>query len=111
MVTYTEIDVKLQQLLDITSERIVEVNEKKLINFSNMELLNIEMTVKYGMDGSTGNSEYNQKFENDDGSKSDASIFMSSFVPIKAETNNNFFFSNPRTSSTRLCRHTYSICS
>lgn len=105
MVTDTEIDVKLQQLLDITSERIVEVNEKKLINFSNMELLNIEMTVKYGMDGSTGNSEYNQKFENDDGSKSDASIFMSSFVPIKAETNNNFFFfSNPRTSSTRLCR-------
>lgn len=83
-VTDTEIDVKLQNLLDLTSERIVEVNKEKLNNFTDEELLKIEMIVKYGMDGSTGNSEYHQKFENDDGSKSDSSIFMSSLVSIKA---------------------------
>lgn len=103
-VTDTEIDVKLQQLLDITAARIIEANESKLANFTDEELLNIEMIVKYGMDGSTGNPQYHQKFENDDGSKSDASIFMSSLVPIKAGTKNKVLFQNPRPSSTRLCR-------
>lgn len=42
--------------------------------------------------------------ENDDGSKSDASIFMSSLVPIKAVSKKKVLFQNPRPSSTRLCR-------
>lgn len=100
----TEIEINLQQLLNLTSERIVEVVEEKLNNFTDAELLDIEMTIKYGMDGSTGNSEFNQVFENDDGSKTDSSIFMSALVPIKAAWKEKVLFQNPRPSSTRLCR-------
>lgn len=56
VISETEIEIKLQHLLDITSERIFVVNEDKLINFTDAELLDIQMTYKYGMDGSTGNA-------------------------------------------------------
>lgn len=91
-------------MLDLTSERIIAVHEDMLINFTDAELLDIQMTFKYGMDGSTGNAEYNQVFDNDDGTKSDASLVMSCLVPIKATSKEKVLFQNPRPSSTRLCR-------
>ncbi|XP_058446016.1 uncharacterized protein LOC131427109 [Malaya genurostris] len=103
-VTDTEVDINLQALLDHTSKRIVEANAEKLETFSDEELMNIILTVKWGMDGSTGNSEYNQVFENDNGLLTDASVFITSMVPIEARSIKKVFFQNPRPSSTRLCR-------
>ena len=45
------------------------------------------------MDGCSGNAEFNQKFEDDDGTKSDANIFITSLVLILAEANGKIFFS------------------
>lgn len=97
-------EVRLQKLLDHTSKRIIDANEEVLDDFTDEELLNITLTVKWGMDGCTGNSEYNKKFENDDGSKNDGSVFITSLVPILAEANAKVFFRNTHPSSTRLCR-------
>lgn len=84
-------EIKLQALLDHTSSRIVQATENNLSNFSDEELLEMVLTLKWGMDGSTGNSEYNQMFKDDDGTKTDASIFITSLVPIEAKSNGKFF--------------------
>lgn len=60
--------------------------------------------MKWGFDGSSGHAEYKQKFEKDAGDSNDANMFITSLVPINAETNGKMLFQNPRPSSTRYCR-------
>ena len=112
VISETEIKIKLQHLLDLTAERIIEVNEGKLINLTDAEFLYMEMTVEYGISHPFGNPEYNQIFENDDGTKTEASIFMSSLVSIRAASKQHVLFQNPRPSSTlKHFRKTRNLCS
>ena len=106
-VTISETDMKitLQALLDHTAERIIYSLADSLEKFSNDELNNVVLFVKYGCDGSSGYSEFNQRYSNDtDGTKSDSHIFVTSIVPIKATTENKILFQNPKPSSVRFCR-------
>lgn len=103
-ITETNMEIKLQALLNHTVERIMLTKGDILNNFSDEELLNLVFTLKYGYDGSGDHAQYKQKFENDDGAASDTQLFATSVVPIKIEVNGKTLFENPRPSSTRLCR-------
>lgn len=100
----TNIEIKLQALLDHTVERIMLTTKDIIPNFSDEELLNLVCTVKYGYDGSGDHAVYKQKFTNDDGAATDSQIFATSIVPISIVVNEKIVFQNPRPSSTRFCR-------
>lgn len=74
-----------------------------LVNENN--ILNLTLTCKWGFDGSSGQSEYKQRFQ--DVSLSDCSIFFTSLVPIRlnlSAKSDVIIWQNCRTSSTRFCR-------
>lgn len=103
-----EAQVKLQALLDHTVSRIVLYQIEVLKSLSTEILSNLTLIGKWGCDGSSGHSEYKQKFKNE--AFSDASIFFTSFVPLQLVyvdivTNNTIVvWKNPRPSSPRFCR-------
>ncbi|CAI6354072.1 unnamed protein product [Macrosiphum euphorbiae] len=70
------------------------------------------MLYKWGCDGSSGQSQYRQHF-NDDSSTTDQAMFMFSIVPLElrshsevSDIKNNYevIWSNPSPSSTKFCR-------
>lgn len=103
-ITETNMEIKLQALLDHTVERIILTKENIINNFSDEDLQNLLFTVKYGYDGSGDHAEYKQIFSNDDGTASDSHIFATSIVPINIVVGGKILFENPRPSSTRFCR-------
>lgn len=64
---------------------------------------NLVLIGKWGLDGSTGYSEYKQKFSNND--LDDKSLFVTSYVPLQliSKSGNKIIWKNPRPSSTRYC--------
>lgn len=108
VITETDAIVKLQALLDHTADRIVKLQEKTL-NFLKKycEVINLKLIVKWGCDGSSGMSNYKQKFTKSSDTISDPSIFVTSLVPVRlvlACDNNIVLWNNPRSSSSRFCR-------
>lgn len=103
-ISETNMEIKLQALLDHTAERIIMTKEEIMANFSDEDLQNLVLTVKYGFDGSGDHAQYKQTFSNDDGTSSDSQIFATSIVPIKIVANGKILFENPRPSSTKFCR-------
>lgn len=72
--TETEAKVTLQNLVDTTVERI-------LINIADLNsTCDIIATHKWGMDGSSGHSEFKQRFM--DPKNSDSTVFCTNLVPI-----------------------------
>jgi hypothetical protein len=66
----------------------------------------IVLVSKWGFDGSTGHSEYKQRFS---GEYSDSDLFLTSLVPIQLFTSSSteekiVLWQNPCPSSTRYCR-------
>lgn len=97
--------IPLQNLLDHTAKRICQISDVCEINFS---ATNLEMLYKWGCDGSSGQSQYRQNF-NDDSSITDQSVFMFSIVPLElryytVENNYDVIWINPSPSSTKYCR-------
>ncbi|CAH0558999.1 unnamed protein product [Brassicogethes aeneus] len=101
-ITTTEMgsEIGLQSLLDHTSKRLLESVEYDA-NFGNRDL---ELMVKWGCDGASGQGEYKQKFLSSS-TATDSSVFMISMVPIllKNEVNTKVW-ENPQPSSTKYCR-------
>jgi len=66
----------------------------------------LRFLAKWGCDGASGYSKYNQSFS--DKALSDESIFMISMVPLKLEIKTSFgwkvVWKNERPSSTKFCR-------
>lgn len=95
--------VGLQSLLNHTIERLCETDEvKNNIESTDTEL---ELISKYGMDGSSGQSQYKQIFRNENGEiQSDASVMMTSIVPLQLKSKEKIIWENPLPSSTRYCR-------
>jgi len=104
-ITEEQAGVPLQSLLNHTCERLIEV-QKDVLTYVAKSRNTIKLTLfcKYGFDGTSGQSEYKQRFQNI--STSDSSIFFTSFVPIKLVNNedNSVVWQNSRPSSTRFCR-------
>lgn len=60
------------------------------------------MFTKWGFDGSSGHSSYKQAFHGSDAS--DASVFITSIVPLRLVYGEIIIWQNPRPGSTRYCR-------
>lgn len=101
-VTEMAATVRLQNLLDHTAKQIMATKSvEELQNHQGKELVLIS---KWGMDGSSGHSQYKQGFQ-DNKDATDSSLFSIALVPINlADGNNNKVWENPRPSSTRYCR-------
>jgi len=108
-VTECSAEVKLQALLNHTTERILLTQMDVIKSLSSEKVRNFNLICKWGCDGTSGQSRYKQKFTND-GSKSDDNIFFTSIVPLQListnqETNATLIvWKNPRPSSPRFCR-------
>ncbi|KAE9522334.1 hypothetical protein AGLY_017280, partial [Aphis glycines] len=101
--------IPLQDLLDHTTNRIFQVPEVCKISLNSTKL---EMLYKWGCDGSSGQSQYRQNF-NDDSLITDETMFMFSIVPLElrshsevndVENNYEVIWTNPSPSSTKFCR-------
>lgn len=104
----TSAEVELQSLLNHTANRILKVSND-IIEILNPEMLrDVRLILKWGFDGSSGHSEYKQRFA--DKNSSDATILLTSLVPLRmiaVSKNSNeeeIVWANPRPSSPRFCR-------
>lgn len=107
IVTESSAEIELQSLLDHTTTRILESQSDVL---SNVDISKEFVLVgKWGFDGSTGHSEYKQKFS-DSSIEDDGSLFVTSYCPLQLICKSNtsdpdqIVWKNPRPSSTRYCR-------
>lgn len=104
-ITETSAEVTLQNLLDHTTKRI-------FLTKLNLEIHNIKehglvLHSKWGCDGASGQSEFKQKFSDQNPNFSDANLFMTSVVPLEMTLANGYsvkIWTNTRPSSTRFCR-------
>ncbi|KAL4097259.1 hypothetical protein QTP88_022062 [Uroleucon formosanum] len=109
--------IPLQQLLDHTTRRLCEILDFFQYNntFKNSEnCCEVEFIFKWGCDGSSGHSEYQQAFsgneiEMESNVFNNTSVFMFCLVPLKLilHTNlneNNILWLNTKPSSTSYCR-------
>lgn len=106
-VSESEAEVELQSLLDHTASRILEL-QSDVTNNLDESCKQLTLIGKWGFDGSSGQSEYKQKFENNN--LEDSSLFVTSYVPLQLilksnnEEEHKIIWKNPRPSSTRYCR-------
>lgn len=105
-VTESSAEINLQSLLDHTSNRIVE---SQMPVFDSLPESEKEFVLigKWGFDGSTGHSEYKQKFS--DSEIDDSSLFVTSYVPLQLICKSNtsdepIIWKNPRHFLSRWCR-------
>lgn len=103
-------EVKLQALLDHTVQRILLVQTDVICSLVD-DVYDMDLICKWGCDGTSGQSTFKQKFEDDDqGSKTDENIFFVSIVPLqllcfkKSTLKEIVIWKNPRPSSPRFCR-------
>lgn len=100
LVTDSIVEVGLQTLLNNTACSIMKiVNDEQILSENELTL-----KCKWGFDGSSGHSLYKQKFS--DSHSSDASLFVTAFVPLQLIDYNtgNILWINRRASSTFFCR-------
>lgn len=103
-VTATCAEINLQCLMDHTIQRLSIYLEEVLSTLNEIERKSLTIIYKWGCDGSQ-QARYKQKFSED--AESDASIFLSSFVPLQiicGKENNKVLWQNPTPSSPRFCR-------
>ncbi|KAL4088601.1 hypothetical protein QTP88_015577 [Uroleucon formosanum] len=104
-ITESYCKIPLQSLLDHTTNRILKISSICNKNL-NAEL---EMVYKWGCDGSSGQSQYKQKF-NDSSTSTDQTMFMFSLVPLELRcfpirnNDSDIIWQNPVPSSTKFCR-------
>jgi len=105
-ITVTEIytQIKLQALLDLTTQRLL-----KACNIERHELQNLILICKSGFDGANGQSLYKQKFteisnHNDCSKPTDSSIFMTCLVSLRLVNSQSVLWENAQPSSTKYCR-------
>lgn len=98
-ISETSATVKLQALLDHTTERIfLTKSESDLDSMGDQFVL----LSKWGCDGSSGHNTFKQSFENE--GATDANMFLISLVPLRLTDTKSLVWDNPRPSSTRFCR-------
>ncbi|XP_024875226.1 uncharacterized protein LOC112456728 [Temnothorax curvispinosus] len=107
-ITETSAEVKLQALLNHTAERILLVQNDVIKSLLQETVKHMNLICKWGCDGSSGQSEYKQKFANEN--SSDEHVFLTSLVPLQLlfvdckSDSKIVIWKNPRPSSPRFCR-------
>ncbi|KYN10861.1 hypothetical protein ALC57_16988 [Trachymyrmex cornetzi] len=79
-ITESSAEVRVQALLDHTVQRILFLQTDVIKSLDQENVRHMDFISKWGCDGSSGQSEYKQKFIDD--SKSDANVFFTSVVPL-----------------------------
>lgn len=99
----------LQALLDHTAYRLLLLQEEVIetLKVTNNKIT-VKLQVKWGSDGSSDQSQFNQKYvestESTD-ANSDASLFATTLVPLRMTTNcRKIIWNNATPSSSRWCR-------
>lgn len=109
-VTETSASVTLQELLNHTVERILSSQCDVIKSLPCNRTYEFQLISKWGCDGTSGQSRFKQIFQNDNGTQSDANMFVTSLVPLQLischENDSKSFvlWKNPRPSSPRFCR-------
>ncbi|CAB3239315.1 unnamed protein product [Arctia plantaginis] len=106
-VTDTYAEIKLQALLNLTSQRICEVQQDVIEQHCTSECSKkLRLISKWGCDGSSAQSRYKQRISGEGLECSDEHMFSVSLVPLRLiqEDSNNIIWQNPRPNSTRFCR-------
>lgn len=98
--------VPLQSLLDHTTTRLIEVCKSVLCSVNPSSLANVELIVKWGFDGSSGQSQYKQRSHIE---YKDSDLFNTWIVPLQLQTISEtkqplILWKNPHPSSVRYCR-------
>ncbi|KYN09488.1 hypothetical protein ALC57_18393 [Trachymyrmex cornetzi] len=108
IITEKSAEVRLQSLLDHTVSRLANVCRPVLDSINPLLLQRTELLLKWGFDGSSGQSQYQQKFfENVE--FSDNNLFATWLVPLQLQTLSDdgqllILWRNNQPSSKRLCR-------
>lgn len=82
-ITETSSAVKLQSLLNHTCARILHVQRDFIQKLSSDTSDKLNLIVKWGFDGSSGQREYKQKFS--DENSSDSNVLLTSLVPLQLD--------------------------
>lgn len=107
-ITESKAEVQLQALLDHTVQRIILLQREVISSIADENVKKMSLICKWGCDGSSGQSAYKQRFEDD--SISDSNVFFTSVVPLQlvsVDRKSNakiVIWKNPRPSSPRFCR-------
>ncbi|CAL4199952.1 unnamed protein product [Meganyctiphanes norvegica] len=105
-VNQTVAEVPLQSLLNHTAERLLNL-KKELIKTIKPEVgrLKLNLSVKWGYDGSTGSTEWRQRFMTDSiRDSNDADLFCTALVPLSLKNPDTLLWENPTPSNVRFCR-------
>lgn len=106
-ITEASAEVRLQDLLNHTSNLLIQLQKSVLLRLTDKQLKNLVLVVKWGYDGSTGHSQYKQRYEAT--GSGDGDLFLTSLVPLQLYFEQPgkekiIVWQNPRPSSTRFCR-------
>ena len=92
--------VELQPLLDHTAARLLQLQEPVLEVLTEGGPIQLVLHCKWGMDGSSGHSQYKQA-----GVRQDDQMFVTTLVPLQLQTEHGtVVWRNATPSSTRFCR-------
>lgn len=100
-ITDNQAEIKLEALLHLTAKRLCQLQEEVLNSFASNRLT---LICKWGLDGSSGQSNYRQLTREN---ISDSSVFIILLVPLQLRDNKDdtkILWQNPVPSSTRFCR-------
>lgn len=103
-ITETEARVNLQSSVNHLVERLLKSPHIVLsTEFSRQKKCNLELEIKYGCDGASGQSTFDQKFS--DSNSSDESIFTVSMVPLclRVTDTKEVIWMNPHPGSPKRC--------
>lgn len=98
-VTETSASVPLQDLLDHTISRIIQYRQEEISSIECSDELTL--IVSWGFDGSTGQSQYNQKGIE---AQSDSSLFAATLIPLRLIQKSKILWVNATPASVRFCR-------
>ena len=107
-VTESEARVNLQSLVNITINRTLESRKSVLTVAESKNITEWNAVFKYGMDGTTGQSRYKQKFDNPE--LNDSSFFVASCVLLRIQATQQdsstpvVLYKNPHPSSSTCFR-------
>ena len=92
--------VDLQSLLDHTAARLLQLQKPVLEGLTDAPPIPLTLYCKWGMDGSSGHSQYKQA-----GVRHDDQMFVTTLVPLRLQTERCVVvWNNATPSSTRFCR-------
>ncbi|CAL4199954.1 unnamed protein product, partial [Meganyctiphanes norvegica] len=107
-VSHNMVEVPLQSLLNHTADRILSLKKETIASLQSNDhsgRIKLILSVKWGSDGSSGSSEFRQRFITDSMRESnDADLFCTSMVPLHLKLNEEIVWQNPTPPNVRFCR-------